>query len=116
MDIAELESKRLTELRDIARDTEISGFSSMKKQELVYEIMRAEARNKGLEFRGGVLEVIHDDKQPMGFLRTDRNYHPSASDIYVSNSQIRRLGLRTGDMIIGQVLSLIHISEPTRPY
>ena len=103
MDIAALESKRLTELREDARDMEISGFSTMKKQELVFEIMRVEARKKGNEFRGGVLEIINDDKQPMGFLRTDRNYHPGADDIYVSNSQIRRLGLRTGDMIIGQV-------------
>lgn len=103
MDIAELESKRLTELREIARDMDISGFSAMKKQQLVYEIMRDEARQKGLEFRGGVLEIIEDDKQPMGFLRADRNYHPTSDDIYVSNSQIRRLGLRTGDMIIGQV-------------
>ena len=103
MEIVELESKRLTDLRDIARDMEINGFSNMKKQELVFEIMRAEAHKKGLEFRGGVLETINDDKQPMGFLRTNRNYHPSSGDIYVSNSQIRRLGLRTGDMIIGQV-------------
>ncbi len=103
MEIATLESKRLTELRDEAREMEISGYSSMKKQELVYEIMRAEARKRGLEFRGGVLEIINDDKQPMGFLRVDRNYHPSPDDIYVSNSQVRRLGLRTGDMIIGQV-------------
>lgn len=103
MDIAELDSQRLSELRDIARDMDINGFSSMKKQELVYEIMRAQARKKGLEFRGGVLDIINQDKQPMGFLRTDRNYHPSSEDIYVSNSQIRRLGLRTGDMIIGQV-------------
>ncbi|NLF64067.1 MAG: transcription termination factor Rho [Chloroflexi bacterium] len=103
MDIAELESKRLTELREIARDLDVSGFSAMKKQQLVYEIMRTEARKKGLEFRGGVLEIIEDDKQPMGFLRADRNYHPTSDDIYVSNSQIRRLGLRTGDMIIGQV-------------
>ncbi len=103
MDIAELESQRLTELRETAREMDISGFSTMKKQQLVYEIMRADARKKGLEFRGGVLEIIQDDKQPMGFLRADRNYHPNPEDIYVSNSQIRRLGLRTGDMIIGQV-------------
>lgn len=103
MEIAALESKRLTELREEAREMEISGYSNMKKQELVYEIMRAEARKKGLEFRGGVLEIINDDKQPMGFLRVDRNYHPSPDDIYVSNSQVRRLGLRTGDMVIGQV-------------
>ena len=103
MEVVELEDKRLTELRDIARDMDINGFSSMKKQELVYEIMREQARQKGLEFRGGVLEIINDDKQPMGFLRADRNYHPGSDDIYVSNSQIRRLGLRTGDYIIGKV-------------
>lgn len=103
MEVVELEEKRLTDLRDIARDMDINGFSSMKKQELVYEIMREQARKKGLEFRGGVLEIINDDKQPMGFLRADRNYHPGQDDIYVSNSQIRRLGLRTGDYIIGQV-------------
>lgn len=103
MDIVELESKRLTELRDVARDMNLNGFSTMKKQELIFGIMRLHAHSQGLEFRGGVLETVDDDKQPMGFLRVDRNYHPSPEDIYVSNSQIRRLGLRTGDMIIGQV-------------
>ena len=103
MEVTELEEQRVSELRDIARDMDISGFSGMKKQELVYEIMREQARRRGLEFRGGVLEIIHDDKQPMGFLRANRNYHPDPNDIYVSNSQIRRLGLRTGDYIIGQV-------------
>jgi transcription termination factor Rho len=103
MDIVELESKRLTELRDIAREINLNGFSTMKKQELIFGIMRSNAQSQGLEFRGGVLEIVDDDKQPMGFLRVDRNYHPSPHDIYVSNSQIRRLGLRTGDMIIGQV-------------
>lgn len=103
MEIPELEAKKLTELRDIARDMDLTGFSTMKKQELVYEIMREQARQRGLEFRGGVLEILEDEKQPMGFLRPDRNYHPSQDDIYVSNSQIRRLGLRTGDYIIGQV-------------
>ncbi|MDX1664122.1 MAG: transcription termination factor Rho [Candidatus Promineifilaceae bacterium] len=103
MEVTELEEKRVSELRDIARDMDISGFSGLKKQELVYEIMREQARRRGLEFRGGVLEIIQDDKQPMGFLRANRNYHPDPNDIYVSNSQIRRLGLRTGDYIIGQV-------------
>jgi transcription termination factor Rho len=74
----------------------------MKKQELIIEIMRTNAKDQGNEFRGGVLEIVEDDKQLMGFLRTE-NYLPGPNDIYVSNSQIRRLGLRTGDMIIGQV-------------
>ncbi len=103
MDITILEAKRLTDLRELAREFNIPGANSMKKQQLIFDIMRANAQAQGLEFRGGVLEVVDEDKQPMGFLRTDRNYHPSPTDIYVSNSQIRRLGLRTGDMIIGQV-------------
>jgi transcription termination factor Rho len=102
MDFAELEEKKLGELREIAREYNVNGFSTMKKQDLVYEIMRAHARTQGLEFRGGVLEIIEDDKQMMGFLRS-KNYLPGADDIYVSSSQIRRLGLRTGDMVIGQV-------------
>ncbi|MEM7112952.1 MAG: transcription termination factor Rho [Chloroflexota bacterium] len=102
MDIGALEEKKLTELRDIARDINITGFSTMKKHNLIYEIMRANAKANGHEFRGGILEVIEDDKQSMGFLRS-KNFLPGASDIYVSSSQIRRLGLRTGDMVAGQV-------------
>jgi transcription termination factor Rho len=64
--------------------------------------MAADAKQKGLNFQGGVLEIIEDDKQTMGFLRSG-NLLPGRKDIYVSNSQIRRLGLRTGDMVLGQV-------------
>ncbi len=103
MDITQLEIKKLSDLRDIARDMEISGFSSMKKATLVYEILRKQAETNGNDFRGGILEVIADDKQNMGFLRTEQNLLPGPNDIYVSNSQIRRLGMRTGDMIMGQV-------------
>ncbi len=102
MDIGELEAKKLGELRDIAREMNIPGFSTMKKQALVLKIMEAEAEAKGLHFRGGVLEIVDQDKQQMGFLRS-KNYLPGPDDIYVSNSQIRRLGLRTGDMVMGQV-------------
>jgi transcription termination factor Rho len=102
MDFAELDDKKLSELREIAREYNVNGFSTMKKQDLVFEIMRAHARTQGLEFRGGVLEIIEDDKQMMGFLRS-KNYLPGPDDIYVSSSQIRRLGLRTGDMVVGQV-------------
>jgi transcription termination factor Rho len=102
MDFAELDDKKLSELREIAREYSVNGFSTMKKQDLVFEIMRAHARTQGLEFRGGVLEIIEDDKQMMGFLRS-KNYLPGPDDIYVSSSQIRRLGLRTGDMVVGQV-------------
>lgn len=102
MEIGELEEKKLGELRDIARDLEVPGFSTMKKPTLVYEIMRADAESKGNHFRGGVLEIVEDDKQSMGFLRS-KNYLPGPEDIYVSSSQIRRLGLRNGDMVVGQV-------------
>jgi transcription termination factor Rho len=74
----------------------------MKKQDIVFQIMAANAKSKGLNFQGGVLEIIEDDKQTMGFLRSG-NLLPGRKDIYVSNSQIRRLGLRTGDMVLGQV-------------
>jgi transcription termination factor Rho len=102
MDIGELEEKKLSELRNMARDLDIPGFSTMKKQDIVFQIMAANAKSKGLNFQGGVLEIIEDDKQTMGFLRSG-NLLPGRKDIYVSNSQIRRLGLRTGDMVLGQV-------------
>lgn len=102
MDIGELESKKITELREMAKEMEIPGFSTMKKQGLVYEVLRANAQSQGYDFRGGVLEIVDDDKQAMGFLRA-KNYLPGPDDIYVSNSQIRRLGLRTGDWVMGQV-------------
>lgn len=102
MDITELQSMKLNELRDVARDMDISGFSSLKKQQLIFEVLKAQAQAQGHEFRGGLLEIVEDDKQTLGFLRSE-NYLPGPDDIYVSNSQIRRLGIRTGDMILGQV-------------
>ena len=102
MDINELQTKNLKELREVAKDVNIPGYSSTKKQQLIYEIMRANAKSQGHEFRGGLLEIVEDDKQTLGFLRSD-NYLPGPDDIYVSNSQIRRLGIRTGDMVYGQV-------------
>ncbi len=102
MEINDLQAIKNDDLRDMARDLGVTGYSSLKKQDLIYEIMRARAKAQGNEFRGGVLEVVEDDKQTMGFLRS-RNYLPGPDDIYVSNSQIRRLGLRTGDMVVGQV-------------
>lgn len=103
MDYNALEKKTLSELRMLAKEIGVTGFSTMKKGPLVYQILRTEAQAKGLDFRGGVLESLMEDKQPMGFLRSGPNYSPSDRDIYVSHSQIRRLGLRNGDMVIGQV-------------
>lgn len=102
MDINELQSKNLSDLHEQARDLGVAGYSNLRKNDLVIEIMRADAKAQGNEFRGGVLEIVEDDKQSMGFLRS-HNYLPGPDDIYVSSSQIRRLGLRTGDMTMGQV-------------
>ena len=102
MDIVELSEKTVDELRDIARSKDVNGVSSLRKQELIYEILQVDAQSRGFDFRGGTLDIVEDDKQKMGFLRS-KSYLPGPDDIYVSSSQIRRLGLRTGDMVIGQV-------------
>lgn len=102
MDFVELDKKPLTELRVIGKEIGVPGHTSMRKQGLIYGILELDAKEKGLEFRGGILEVQDDDKQRVGFLRT-RNYQSGPDDIYVSASQIRRLGLRHGDKVMGQV-------------
>ncbi len=99
MDIAELEMQNLETLRDMAREADIAGFSRMKKQDLILRLLRDKAERQGHELRGGILEITDDG---IGFLRTE-HYLPGPNDIYVSQTQIRRFGLRTGDMVIGQV-------------
>jgi transcription termination factor Rho len=99
MNIGELETLSLTDLRAKSREMEIQGATRLKKEDLILRLMQAEAERKGLELRGGVLEVMNEG---MGFLRAE-HYLPGPNDIYVSQSQIRRFGLRTGDMIIGQI-------------
>ncbi|MDH7516228.1 MAG: transcription termination factor Rho [Bacteroidota bacterium] len=101
MDIAELKSKRIAELSQIARDLGITGIGDLKKQELIFKILEAQTQKDGMTFSKGVLEVLPDG---YGFLRSaDYNYLPSPDDIYVSPSQIKKFGLRTGDTISGQV-------------
>jgi len=102
MDIAILQEKKVNDLREIAKDMEVPSYSTKRKQDLIYDILRTQAEKEGNDFRGGVLEIVQDDKQTIGFLRA-KNYLPGLNDVYVSNSQIRRLALRTGDMIMGQV-------------
>lgn len=99
MDIATLESKTLSDLRDLAREQDLRGYSMLKKQDLMLRLLQAQAETSGHDFRGGVLEIVDDG---LGFLRSDR-YMPGPDDIYVSQSQVRRFGLRTGDMVVGQV-------------
>ncbi len=99
MEISELEDKTLSELRSMARDQDVPRYSRLKKQELIIGLLRKEAERQGHELRGGVLEVVDDG---IGFLRSE-NYLPGAEDIYVSQSQIKRFNMRTGDMVIGMV-------------
>jgi len=99
MNIGELEALSLPDLRAKSKELEIQGATRLKKEDLILRLMQAEAERKGLELRGGVLEVMNEG---MGFLRAE-HYLPGPNDIYVSQSQIRRFGLRTGDMVIGQI-------------
>jgi len=99
MNIAELETMTLNDLRTISKDFDISGATRMKKEDLILQLMQADATRKGLELRGGVLDIMNEG---MGFLRAE-HYLPGPNDIYVSQSQIRRFNLRTGDMVIGQI-------------
>jgi len=98
-DMLELEKMSLAELRKLATDLGIPRAARMKKEALILQIRQVEAENEGLEVRGGVLEIMSEG---IGFLRS-KNYQPSNSDIYVSQSQIRRYGLRNGDLVIGHV-------------
>jgi transcription termination factor Rho len=106
MDLAELKLKKIDELTKLAKEYKIEGYSSLRKQELIFEILKAIApqEEKAESNRGnGVLEILPDG---FGFLRApDYNYLPGPDDIYVSPSQIRRLNLRTGDTIAGPIRS-----------
>ncbi|MEK6566423.1 MAG: transcription termination factor Rho [Bacteroidota bacterium] len=101
MDITELKSKKIAELNQIAKDMTIAGYSEMRKQDLIFKILEAQTEKDGLSFSKGVLEVLPDG---YGFLRSvGYSYLPSPDDIYVSPSQIKKFGLRTGDTVSGQV-------------
>jgi transcription termination factor Rho len=100
MNIAELESKTLTELQETAKVMGVTGYTRLKKYDLVMRLLRAETEAQGLIFGGGTLEVIQEG---IGFLRSDKHMNPGPDDVYISQSQIRRFGLRTGDLVVGQV-------------
>jgi len=103
MTIADLKEKNITELTKVARELELPGVSGLRKQELIFAILQAQAEKEGLIFAEGVLETLPEG---FGFLRSpDYNYLPGPDDIYVSPTQIRRFDLRTGDTISGQVRS-----------
>ncbi len=99
MNITELEPKTVVELRDIARDWDLSGYTALSKEALIFQLLQTAAERQGPTFSAGVLELANDG---LGYLRR-KGARPSPMDVYVSATQIRRFGLRTGDMVSGQV-------------
>jgi transcription termination factor Rho len=99
MTMSELEDLTLDELREMARSMGITGYTRLKKYDLIMRLLRANAEKQGYIFGGGTLEIVQDG---IGFLRSD-HLLPGPEDVYVSQSQIRRFGLRTGDLVVGQV-------------
>jgi transcription termination factor Rho len=99
VNVAELESKTLSDLRELARKLDLTGVSGLKKQDLIVKLMQAQTEEQSTTFSDGILDVVSDG---FGFLRGERML-PGPDDVYVSQSQIRRFGLRTGDRIWGQI-------------
>ena len=99
--LTDLQKLSVTKLHDIAKKEEIKEYTALKKQDLIFRILKERIRQDGLLYGEGVLEVLPDG---YGFLRNVRyNYLSSPDDIYVSPSQIRRFGLRTGNVVSGQI-------------
>jgi transcription termination factor Rho len=96
--LAELESKSLRELYVLAKKFNLSDYNQMKKQELIFAILKAQAELSGFMFLGGTLDILADG---YGFLRPLK-YTPSNEDIYISASQIRKFDLRSGDFVSGK--------------
>ncbi len=97
VNLVELETRTKDELLDVAKELGLSGTGSLRKQELVFRILQAKAERDGNYFAGGILELASDG---YGFLRAEA-LRPSLSDVYVSQTQIRRFALRTGDYVMG---------------
>ena len=101
MDVNELQSQKIGDLTKFAQELEIEEFAGLSKQELILSILEAHNKKEGIMQARGVLEVL---KEGYGFLRSpDFNYLPGPDDIYVSPSQIKRFGLRTGHQVNGEI-------------
>jgi transcription termination factor Rho len=99
--LTDLQKLTVAELHDIAKKENIQEYTALKKQDLIFRILKERIRQNGLLYGEGVLEVLPDG---YGFLRNPSyNYLSSPDDIYVSPSQIRRFGLRTGNIVSGQI-------------
>ena len=99
MDISELQKKTMPDLFEVANELKIPNYRQFRKHDLVFKILEAKTQSNGLIFAKGVLEILPEG---YGFLRTE-TYLPSADDIYVSQTQMRRFDLANGDLIQGQV-------------
>ena len=101
MNLSELKIKSMLDLMALAEEFEIENASNMRKQELIFALLQSCASQNGAIFGDGVLEILPDG---FGFLRSPLcSYMPGPDDIYVSPSQIRRFGLRKGDVVSGQI-------------
>ena len=101
MNIVELQRMNILDLQELAKNLEVSDFTALRKQELIFAILKHQTERSGLIFAQGTLEVLEEG---FGFLRSPSyNYLPGPDDIYVSHSQIKRFSLRTGDTISGQI-------------
>ncbi len=101
MDITKLKDMKMSELSKFAKNMSINGISGIRKQDLIFKILQAQAENQGLMFGEGTLEILSEG---FGFLRSvNYNYLPCPDDIYVSPSQIRRFDLKTGDSVSGHI-------------
>ena len=99
--ISELQSMTMPQLLKIAKEENLTDYTGLKKQDLIFKILKERVKQNGLMFGEGTLEVLPDG---FGFLRSpDYNYLPCPDDIYISPSQIRRFGLRTGAVVAGQI-------------
>src|SRR5260370_7880511 len=97
MELAELESKSVEELQDIAKGLDIPDYNRLRKQELTHKIMQSNSDEDGLIFGRGVLEILGEG---WGFLRHD-NFNPAPDYIYVSQTQIKKFNLKTRDSATG---------------
>jgi transcription termination factor Rho len=101
INLRDLKQKKIADLAALAKELNVEGAANMRRQELIFGILQAQAEKNGFIYGEGVLEILPDG---FGFLRSpDYNYLPGPDDIYVSPSQIRRFNLRTGDTIAGQI-------------
>ncbi len=101
LNIIELQAMNILDQQALAKDLDVADYHSLRKQELIFSILKAQTEKSGLLFAQGVLEVLDEG---FGFLRSPSyNYVPGPDDIYVSHSQIKRFSLRTGDTISGQI-------------